>query len=119
MIGTKRFHQVIFLQSPHLLHCPGLDMVLLPEPVPYIPPILVVEPSIEMMELTELVNHYDEKFYSTWVRKNILRVSELLGVTFEGCEEQAMTLFFMLETKTFEKKKKRRRDSQQGKEKTD
>lgn len=44
-------------------------------------------------------------FYSSWVRRNILRVSKLLGVAFERYEFQAMALFAELEKRTLKKKK--------------
>lgn len=61
---------------------------------------LVLAGEIEMTE-TEI-----DHFYSTWVRRNIIRVSKLLGVTFEGFDQQAMALFVELEKRMLKKKKR-------------
>lgn len=76
MIAAKRSHQVNSPISSSSLS--GLEMVLIPEPVFYLLPISSVEPCMEMMGPTEAVTHCDEKFYSRWVKRNILRVSKLL-----------------------------------------
>lgn len=37
--------------------------------------------------------------YSHWVMKNILGISKSLGVTFEGCEDQSLSIFSELDNR--------------------
>lgn len=63
--------------SPTMLT--GLGLVLIPDPVLSLPPIMPVGPCLAMTEPAEANAHSDKQFYSTWFRHNILRVSKLLG----------------------------------------
>lgn len=89
---------------------PGLELALVPEssPLATCPPLDISFPD----------NMDAESFYSSWVRKNILRVSKLLGVTFKGFEFQAMSLFAELEKRMLKKKNGSESNKKKTKKKT-